>query len=180
MPTENETGPNSEPKERKKQKPSEHTEAFKNKVKLRDLNIAKLSATGLSKPKIVNQMKTVGWDISESTVKYVLKRDDIKEIIDQERTRLMSLVPQAVKNYERWVNNAHGYRDKSDKEIAFKATTKVLESPGLLSGTPSTQINLMMNSGNTIVSPVIEGMLKLFMDSLKPEIVEAEFESVDN
>jgi len=152
-----------------------HTEAYKNKVKLRDLNIAKLSATGMSKPKIVDQMNKDGWDISEHMVKYALSKEEVKEIVERERTRLMSLVPQAVKNYERWVTRAHSYKDKSDKEIAFKATTKVLESPGLLSGTPSQQINILMNSGNAIVSPVIEGLLKIFMDNLKQtEVIEGE------
>ena len=157
-----------------------HTEAYKNKIKLRDLNIAKLAATGLSQPKIINTMNTEGWNVSKAIVKYALSKDEIKKVIEEERTRLLSLVPQAVKNYERWITRAHGYKDKTDKQIAFQATTKVLESPGLLSGTPSQQINVLMNSGNTIVSPVIEGLLKIFMDSLKQtEVIEANFEPVN-
>lgn len=144
------------------------------------MNIAKMAATGLSVPKIKNEMNKIGWTVSEKIITHAMSKEEIKQMIEQERGRLFNLVPQAVKNYEKWINRAHDYKDKSDKEIAFKATTKVLESPGLLSGTPSQQINVLMNSGNTIISPVIEGLLKTFMDSLKQtEVIEGEFEQIN-
>jgi hypothetical protein len=145
------------------------------KLLARDTKIAKIAATGLSQSKVATAMKKEGWDINKTTVNHVLQKPNIKLIMEQEREKLISLVPKAVSNYKNWIDKATTYRDKTDKEIAFKATTKVLESNGLVSGTPSTQIQIMNNSGNTLVSPIIEGLLKMFVSKLNDvDVIEGE------
>jgi hypothetical protein len=145
------------------------------KLLARDTKMAKIAATGISQSKIVGEMKKEGWTVTKATVNHALQKPNIKLIMEEEREKLISLVPKAVSNYKNWIDKATTYRDKTDKEIAFKATTKVLESNGLVSGTPSTQIQIMNNSGNTIVSPIIEGLLKMFVDKLNTvDVIDAE------
>lgn len=159
----------------------------------RDAKIAKLAATGLSLSKIAEETKKNNNPIKKSRVYTILQKPDIKALMEKEQQRLAGLIPKAVKNYETWVNNAHLYSDRADKDIAFKATTKVLESHGLVSGAPSNSVQIMINSGNTIISPVIQELLNGFMGKINgqeflkssenllksSEVVEAEFEDVE-
>ena len=149
--------------------------SFEKKLLTRNTQIAKLTAMGLSQNKVAKEMEKEGWHVTKNVVNDVMQKPDIRLIMEQERERLISLVPKAVSNYKTWIDKAQTYRDKTDKEIAFKATTKVLESNGLVSGTPSTQIQIMNNSGNTLVSPIIEGLLKMFVDKLNnADIIDGE------
>jgi hypothetical protein len=75
--------------------------------------------------------------------------------------------------------------NKDEREVAYKASTKVLESTGILNGAPSTLVQILYNDNKTIISPVIMGLLKDFTSKIAEipeipetndsEIIEAEF-----
>lgn len=140
---------------------------------VRDINIAKLRAAGVTQAKIAEHT-----GLSIPGVRYVLAKEQVQAMIEQEQSRLAALMPTAMDNYEKWVNKAHQYHDKTDKEIAYRATTKVLESHGLLPGNQSVVIQ-QFNTKNTIISPVLEKVLEEYGKRLRePEVLDVEFEDV--
>lgn len=144
----------------------------------RDVAIAKMGAAHMSLSEIAEETKKYDHPVKKSRIHNILQKPDIKELMEKEQQRLATLVPEAVKNYEEWVTNARSYTDRADKDIAFKATTKVLESHGLISGSPSQSIQVLINTGNTIISPVIGELLSGFMNKINSEVFDAEYEDV--
>lgn len=139
---------------------------------VRDAKIAKLLAKGKTYREVGQEV-----GLGKSTIAVISKRDDVKAQIEQEQKRLVSLVPTAVNNYKRWIEQGQVTNDKDTRDIAFKASTKVLESTGILNGTPSTLVNILYNDNKTIISPVIMDLLKDFSGRLhdfKDDIIEGE------
>lgn len=146
-----------------------------NGTDVRDTEIAKMRAAGVTQAKIAEHT-----GLSIPGVRYVLAKEQVQAMIEQEQSRLAALMPSAMDNYEKWVTKAHTYHDKTDKEIAFRATTKVLESHGLLPGNQSVVIQ-QFNTKNTIISPILERVLEEYGKKLRPpDVVDVEFEDVEN
>ena len=124
---------------------------------VRDVKIAKMRAAGVTYEKIG---KEVG--VGTSRVAVICGREDVKGIIESEQKRLVSLVPTAIDNYKHWIGKGQITSNKDEREVAYKASTKVLESTGILNGAPSTLINVLYNDNKTIISPVIMTLLKEF------------------
>jgi hypothetical protein len=134
-----------------------------NGTDVRDINIAKLRAAGVTQAKIAEHT-----GLSLPGVRYVLAKEQVQAMIEQEQSRLAALMPSAMDNYE-----------KTDKEIAYRATTKVLESHGLLPGNQSVVIQ-QFNTKNTIISPVLERVLEEYGKKLRPpEIIDVDFEEIE-
>ena len=133
---------------------------------VRNGKIAKMTARGISAVKISKELKKMGEELSPSGVKKVLTKADVKEILDKEKLKLTEIFPEAVRNFDHWIRNARVFHDKTDKEIAYRATTKILESHGLVSGAPSEQVKITIQQSEVILSPVLEKMLAGFMDKL--------------
>ena len=139
-------------------------------VTSRDMKIAQMRAKGVSYQKIGDEV-----GLQKSRVAVICGREDVKEIIESEQRRLVSLVPTAVDNYKKWINAGQITNDKDMRDISFKATTKVLESTGILNGTPSTLVNILYNDNKVIISPVIMGLLKEFTGKMAEfDIIEGE------
>lgn len=138
----------------------------------RDVEIGVLKASGMSFKHIGEKV-----GISKSRAEAICKRDDVKSIIETEQKRLVSLVPTAIDNYKAWISKGAITNNKDEREVAFKASTKVLESTGILNGAPSTLVNILYNDNKTIISPVIMTLLKEFTDKMAAfdeEVVEGE------
>ena len=114
-------------------------------TEVRDTLVAKMRAAGATQKSIAEQT-----GLSIPGVRYVLAKEQVQAMIEQEQSRLAALMPNAMNNYETWVKKATSYHDKTDKEIAFRATTKVLESVGILPGAQSVVITNIVNK-NTII-----------------------------
>ena len=141
---------------------------------IRDMEIAKMRAAGVAQSKIAEHT-----GLSVQGVKYVLAKEQVQAMIEQEQSRLAALMPDAMDNYEKWVKKAHLYHDKTDKEIAYRATTKVLESHGLLPGNQSVVIQ-QFNNKTTIISPVLEKVLAEYGNSLrKVDAIDVDFEEIN-
>jgi lambda repressor-like predicted transcriptional regulator len=150
---------------------------------VRDRKIAKMHVRGMSQRKISRELEKEGVSLTQRGVGKILSRESVQEIIKAERHKLAEMVPEAVNNYNHWVRNARMFHDKTDKEIAFRATTKVLESHGLVSGAQSEQVKIVINQGDIVLSPVIEKVLGSFMQRFaeaKPleAALDVEFEPV--
>ena len=147
------------------------------KLSPRDTKIAKLRAQNVSCEKIGKQV-----GLGRSRVAVICEREDVKTVIEQEQKRLVSLVPSAIDNYKHWIGQGKITNDKDMRDIAFKASTKVLEGTGLLSNAPSVMIQNVYNDNKTIISPVI---MKLLQDhqakltSIDDDIIEGEFKDYD-
>ena len=144
----------------------------------RDMTIAMLRAKDVSMRKIGAEV-----GIGKSRVAAICKRDDVRSVIETEQRRLVSLVPSAVDNYKAWISKGSITNDKDMRDIAFKASTKVLESTGLLTGNASIQIQNVYNNNNTVISPVIMNLLGEFSKSLNSfddvnEVIDGEFEEL--
>ena len=150
---------------------------------VRDVEIGKMRAAGMPYQAIGD---AVG--LGKSRVAVICERDDVKAIIENEQKRLVSLVPSAVDNYKTWIMRGSTTNNKDEREVAYKASTKVLESTGILNGAPSTLVQILYNDNKTIISPVIMGLLKDFTSKIAEipdipeipetndsEIIEAEF-----
>jgi hypothetical protein len=145
-----------------------------NGTDVRDTEIAKMRAAGVTQAKIAEHT-----GLSIPGVRYVLAKEQVQAMIEQEQSRLAALMPSAMDNYEHWVNKAKTFHDKTDKEIAFRATTKVLESHGLLPGNQSVVIQ-QFNTKNTIISPILEKVLEEYGKKLRPpEVIDVDFEEVN-
>lgn len=140
-------------------------------TEVRDTLVAKMRAAGATQKSIAEQT-----GLSIPGVRYVLAKEQVQAMIEEEQSHLAALMPTAMDNYEKWITKAHNYHDKTDKEIAFRATTKVLESVGLVSGAPSVIIQNITNK-NTIISPTMERVLAEYGNKLrKVDVVDVEYE----
>ena len=128
---------------------------------VRDVEIGKMRAAGATYEKIGQDV-----GLGKSRVAVICERDDVKAIIEGEQKRLVSLVPTAVDNYRAWINKGSITTNKDEREVAFKASTKVLESTGILNGAPSTLVQILYNDNKTIISPVIKTLLDEFVGKL--------------
>ena len=138
----------------------------------RDVEIAVKRASGQSLREIGEQV-----GLSKSRVDAICKREDVRTIIETEQKRLVQLVPTAIDNYKTWISKGSITNNKDEREVAFKASTKVLESTGILNGAPSVLIQNVYNDNKTIISPVIMTLLKEFtgkMASFDEEIIDVE------
>jgi hypothetical protein len=90
--------------------------------------------------------------VSQSTISRLANKQDVKVLIQAETMKLMEAVPQAVENLKSLVYEMAEIPRKEIKrrELSFKATTKVLESVGMLNS-PSlspTFVNIVPAQGN--------------------------------
>lgn len=143
-----------------------------------------MAARGIPATKISTELAKMGDTASPQVVRTTISRQDIKELIDKEKSRLADLIPEAVNNFDYWVKNARMFHDKVDKDIGYKATTKILESHALVSGAPSESIRVTINQSEVILSPVIEKMLAGFMDNfskavpIEPKPIDVDYEII--
>jgi hypothetical protein len=163
--------------EDKKYSPKDKRERGRRLGKM-EMTVAKLRAKG-------DTLKEIGKQVKKSTVRVqqLCARDDIKALIEEEQARLATLVPTAVRNFEHYIESAIDAKDKTDKEISFRATQKLLESTGILNNQPSHLVQILYNDNKTIISPIIEKLLCGFMDKFKQddygEIIDGECINVE-
>jgi transposase len=141
-------------------------------VKPRDVKVAKMKAAGASRKEIAEAT-----GLSIPGVAKVMEKPEIKEMILAEQSKLAELVPTAVENVRKWVNKAHEYELKEDKEIAYKANRDVLQSVGLVAGSQAVVVE-NLNMQNNFINPVMREVLKEFAASLVKEdyIIDVDFE----
>lgn len=138
--------------------------------------------------------------IVPSTVYRLMKKEDVKELIEQQSQELVKLIPKAVENIKGLVEDfattvdlkrtdKDGKEttvkvlklDKDDRKLAYDATKKVLEAPGLLGGgVPSVIIGkLTVNQQNNLISPIVMDILKQSAHVDKKASVVAENDTID-
>jgi hypothetical protein len=119
----------------------------------REAEVARMKASGASVPVIAETLQC-----SPATVYNVLSKQEVKELVERETSRLVELVPSAMENLKSLVQGMNRARTPEERKLGWEATRKVLESTGLLaSGAPSVRVQqLTINQQNIqLVSPVV-------------------------
>ena len=101
------------------------------------MEIAKALAGKVSQQRVADQL-----GVSQSTISRLANRDDVKAKIEQETIRLLGSVPQGIDNIAGLVNEMPQMTNVKEKELAFKATRKVLEAAGVLNS-PSPSLSVV-------------------------------------
>lgn len=191
--------------------------------KRKNKKIGKIVLSGRYKvSKKLNEIKDIAGDIAigdksivkiaeehgivPSTVYRLMKKEQVKELIEQQSQELVRCIPKAVENIKGLVEDFAATMDKvtvqkdgsvtkeiinkldkDDRKLAYDATKKVLEAPGLLGGgIPSVIIGkLTVNQQNNMISPVVMELLKqstnvakVVTDIDESATIDAEFETV--
>lgn len=108
------------------------------------------------------------YDISKTTVGEILKKDEIRTIVDGGTAEMVSLIPAAVE--------VHRAKMQSDNEaIALKASENILKVGTVMPGNVTNQtINNVLNVQNNVtLSPVVAKAL-LGHDDHDPDIIDME------
>lgn len=139
------------------------------------VKIGKLAAAGMSGNKIAESVR-----VHPNTVRSILKKEDIKAIMEQEQLRLAKIVPRAVKNMEMWVEGATKTKDPQLIDIGYKSTKDILQAQGLLSDNPSHFSKVTINQQINIIPPVIGELLKKYGEELhlsnSEEVIDVEIQ----
>ena len=138
--------------------------------------VVKELATGRSKGEIAQEV-----GLHRTQVSRFASREDIKRLIETETMNLLEAVPDAVENIKGLVRGMKDLplKDIKNRELSYKASTRVLEGVGLLN-TPTlspVMVNIT-NTTNTLISPIMQEVLKRFSESLK--LTEEEMREPDN
>lgn len=111
------------------------------KVKLADprikVDIARRLAGGESQGSIAR-----GYGICQQRVSAISQEDEVKELIKQERLRLLDIAPDAIQNVTDLIKEmpAIPKADARQRELAYKATQDVLKAVGIF---PNPQVNIL-------------------------------------
>jgi uncharacterized UPF0160 family protein len=82
---------------------------------------------------------------------------------------LLEAVPDAVENMKGLVRELPtlSMKDHKNRELSFRASKKVLESAGMLNtATQAPTVINIVNSNNSVFSPVVEAFFKDFFERL--------------
>ena len=117
--------------------------------------------------------KLVG--VSQQHICRIANKEDIKRCIEQEKARLVEIVPDAVQNVKDLVT---GMKDIPDheikrKELAYKATIDVLRSVGIFH---SPAFNLNVNNDNrqqtAVINPDVFQIIGRFLEESNKDTEE--------
>ena len=107
-------------------------------------------------------------------------REDIVKLIEAESFRLYEAVPDAVQNVKDLIAEMK-YIPKTEtkrRELAYKASTDVLKSAGILPTAVQSQtfIDIKAQTNNQLIPPIVQKLLDIHLRDLKIEPGESEGE----
>jgi predicted XRE-type DNA-binding protein len=140
--------------------------------------IAKAIAGGQSQGEIAKDL-----GVSQPTISHLVNKGDVKALIEAETLKLLDAVPQAVENLKALVNEMPDIPKKETKrrELAYKASTEVLKTAGLLPTPIQSQTLINIYAENLFASPLIETFLALLKEQMNmPEPGEVDYEGSDD
>ena len=115
--------------------------------------------------------------VSHQAVSAYLKKEDVKDWIEQEHLKYLQDVPTARENMGDLVRNMKNTEDKDERKLAFEASKEILKSAGIIpSNTQSTFIQNIYGQNNLVLSPLLKEMLESHAKSLewKDDVEDAE------
>lgn len=119
--------------------------------------IAEKSLEGKSNVQISQEMAKTGCKISPESVSKILRKDEIKQMIEEQYAIIASTLPKATKNIINAVNSFSTDQHKDDKQISWEASKLVAQAHGVL---PSAQTSIVhqtyiQNQTNNVIPAVI-------------------------
>lgn len=99
--------------------------------------------------------------VAHTTVGRYLQKEDVQELINQESLRLLEVVSDAVENLKDLVRgmSALDEKDHKGRELAFKASQRVLEATGILSSVHAPAFVSMTRDNQAEVPPDLRELL---------------------
>lgn len=120
----------------------------------RNVSIAQARLAGATYKELEEQ-----FSISQAHISRILNDDEIKDVIETGTKHLVTMVPRAMHNYQRFLDPEY-----DDKSIHYKASKDCLQTTGILaSHTQSQTINNIFQQQNNFLSPE---SVELFAKSL--------------
>ncbi len=123
-----------------------------------------------------NIAKQVGVDRSQ--ISRFAKEDEIIQLIEEEREKLVRVLPDAVKNVKTLVEGMKDEEDIKKLELCYKASKDTLKATGLF---PSPQFAHNIYNDNRTQTVVEPSVMKLFSDDLakKMQVVNMNEENLN-
>lgn len=106
--------------------------------------------------------------VSQPTISRMLKKGDVKAFIEEEQMKILDLIPQAIENFRAMVNEMPAIppREVKRRELAFKASVKVLEAAGILNtGSQSPTIANITQKNTILLDPRLQQLLEQYYKS---------------
>jgi hypothetical protein len=98
--------------------------------------------------------------VGRSTISRFLTREDVAALVERERLKIASLIRSALDNVESLVLSMPTAETYKDRELAYRASTRVLEAGGLLPGPPDTNALIQINN-QMMIGPGIRKAFQL-------------------
>jgi len=115
--------------------------------------------------------------ITPASVCRFVNRADIKQEVEKEAMRLLEAVPDAVQNVKDLVQGMKDipYEDYKNRELAYKASIKLLEIAGIANSQVQNQIMInILNDNRTSISPTIETLINQLLSGFPKDPLEDE------
>jgi hypothetical protein len=113
--------------------------------------------------------------LSRSQVSRYSQREDVRAELENLWMRLVEVAPDAVTNMQTLVRGMKKSKNVKDRELAYKASLKVLEGTGILpSQAPTVLVQNIINNQTNIMDARSQEILSRYMaeDVLDAEVVE--------
>jgi lambda repressor-like predicted transcriptional regulator len=138
----------------------------KSKSKLiRDVTIAQKHMQGMSYSEIAKQQ-----GISKMTVCRALKKEEIREILDQGTNEMIQLIPKAVSIQERAMKDYD-----INATLAVKASETILKTGAIIpSNTVNATITNIYNQQNNIITAETMELVRKLLPGFNEEVIDAD------
>jgi len=133
--------------------------------------VIKSLAAGTSQNNIARDL-----GVSQPAISHFAAREDVRERIKQEASKIIAHLPVATSNLQFLMNNMQSaITNPKLMELGYRASVKTLEAAGILpTGTPSVIINSFNNS--TEISPAVMRIIEAHAGQFPDDPIEAEYE----
>lgn len=112
------------------------------------------------------------YDVSKGAINHFLNRGEMRKFVDDSRNELItSTLRPTIDNIQRLIDGYKEMPESMEKDHAFKAMKWMLDSAGITPTMAQSQftVNLYQTS-NTIISPLMQEVLKNFAKSLTLDV----------
>lgn len=127
------------------------------KKRPRNTIIVKKRIQGKSTRVIAEELTKIGHPICASQVHNILKKDEIKAMLEKEYCRLATAVPKVTQNIINAANDFSKEQESDDKKISWEANKLIAQAHGMLPTSSQSIVHqtYIQNQVNTIIPPVI-------------------------
>ena len=99
--------------------------------------------------------------VNQSTISRFSSKEEIKTVIEAETKNLLEALPDAVENVKTLVRGMKDLpiSESKARELALKASFRVLETGGVLNSSSPSQVVLNISRNDNYVSPIVDKII---------------------